>query len=57
MAMPDSIGSRSEQTPATDVEEPPALRLCECRPGKAVLIESGNSDGWIASDVTVDVRK
>lgn len=57
LVMPDSIGSRSEKTPATDAEEPPTLRLCESCPGKAVLIESGNSDGWIASDVTVDVRE
>jgi hypothetical protein len=54
--MPDGIGSRSEETTLDD-EERPSVRLCESRPGKSVLIEAGNSDGWIASDVTVDVRE
>jgi len=26
------------------------------RPGRSVFTEKGNSDGWIASDVVVDVR-
>jgi hypothetical protein len=55
--MPDGIGSRSEEKTATAAEDRPSLRLCESRPGKSVLIEPDNSDGWIASDVTVDVRE
>lgn len=57
LVMPDSIGSRSEESTAGDDEKRPSLRLCETSPGKSVLIEPGNSDGWIASDVTIDVRE
>jgi hypothetical protein len=55
--MPDSIGSRAEEMPDTAAEGRPTLTLCESSPGKAVLIESGNSDGWIASDLTVTVTE
>lgn len=55
--MPDGIGSRSDETTEAAAEDCPTLTLCESRPGKAVLIESGNSDGWIASDLTVTVRE
>lgn len=55
--MPDVIGSRSAETTEPIDEDRPDLTLCESRPGKAVLIETGNSDGWIASDVTVDVTE
>ena len=37
--------------------ETPALSLLETRPGRNVLTEEGNTDGWIATDVTVDVRE
>lgn len=55
--MPDGTGSRSDEMPDAAAEGRPTLTLCESRPGKAVLIESGNSDGWIASDLTVTVRE
>jgi hypothetical protein len=35
----------------------PEIAVCESGPGTAVFLESGNTDGWIASDVTVDVRR
>ena len=33
----------------------PQLSVCESRPGRSVFLESGNVDGWIASDLTFDV--
>lgn len=30
---------------------------CESAPDRIVLIESGNKDGWIASDVTVELLR
>ena len=36
--------------------EVPALSLHETRPGRKVLTEEDNVDGWISSDVTVDVQ-
>ncbi|ELY87360.1 hypothetical protein C483_18763 [Natrialba hulunbeirensis JCM 10989] len=37
-------------------EQPTAIVSChETRPGKAVFTEHDNSDGWIATDLTVDL--
>jgi hypothetical protein len=35
----------------------PTVSVCESRPGRTVFIESGNTDGWIASDLTVDATR
>lgn len=35
----------------------PVVSVCESGPETAVFLESGNTDGWIASDTTVDVTK
>lgn len=38
-------------------ERRPQITACESRPGRAVFLEAGNADGWIASDVTVDLSR
>jgi hypothetical protein len=43
-------GSRSKPDPA----QSPKIAVCESRPGRSVFLETGNTEGWIASDVTVD---
>ncbi|MFB6310553.1 MAG: hypothetical protein ABEH64_05145 [Salinirussus sp.] len=35
----------------------PSISVCESGPGIAVFLETSNSDGWIASDMTVDVTQ
>jgi hypothetical protein len=35
----------------------PEISACESCPGKIVFLESGNTDGWLSSDVTVEVRR
>ncbi|WP_176451311.1 hypothetical protein [Halorubrum sp. Ea8] len=35
----------------------PEISVCEGCPGTSVFLESGNTDGWIASDLTVDVTR
>jgi hypothetical protein len=35
----------------------PEVSVCESGPDTAVFLESGNTDGWIASDLTVEVRR
>ena len=35
----------------------PEISACESSPGKTVFLESGNTDGWLSSDVTVEVRR
>ena len=32
------------------------LSAYESRPGRVVFVEQGNTDGWLATDVTVDPR-
>jgi hypothetical protein len=43
--------------PATDARPDTEISVHESGPGTSVFLESGNADGWIASDVTVDVRR
>ena len=42
-------------------EEPQAFEsdvsAYESRPGRVVFVEEGNSDGWLATDLTVDTRR
>lgn len=35
----------------------PEIAVCESSPTKSVFIESGNTDGWISSDLVVDVSR
>lgn len=49
--------SRSEPASEPGPRDGPVIRRCESRPGTSVFLESGNTDGWIASDVTVDVLR
>ncbi|NHN61521.1 MULTISPECIES: hypothetical protein [Halorussus] len=50
-----SEANRDETLDEDREAESPALSLLETRPGRRVLTEEGNTDGWIATDVTVDV--
>ena len=50
--------SRSRDDGADSDHPPmPEVSVCESAPDTAVFIEIGNTDGWIASDVTVDVDR
>lgn len=45
------------QTPEQEPdEERPTVTACESEPGRTVLIESDNADGWIASELVVDTE-
>jgi hypothetical protein len=46
--------SSAEPNATSPLERGPAVRVCETCPGRAVFVESGNSDGWIATDLTVE---
>jgi len=42
----------------TDAEaDTPTLSLYQTSPGRNVLTEEDNTDGWIATDLTVDVPR
>ena len=47
--------SRSERAGESDSSERPEVSVCESCPGTSIFLESGNTDGWMASDVTVEV--
>jgi len=49
--------SHSEATLESELHDLPEIAVCESSPGTSVFLESGNTDGWIASDVTVDVLR
>ena len=54
-----STGVQSEIDRSVDSpsENRPELSVCESAPGKAVFIESGNSDGWIAVNEPAEVTR
>jgi len=41
----------------TEEDESPRVSACETRPGRTVFTEESNEDAWIATDLTVDVRR
>ncbi|WP_123538371.1 hypothetical protein [Halosimplex salinum] len=47
----------SDAGPEPTADDRPAISACESCPGRSVFIESGNTDGWIASDETLEVRR
>lgn len=53
-----SQANRDETSAETNAEtDTPTLSLLKTRPGRSVLTEEDNTDGWIASDLTVDVPR
>lgn len=47
--------SHAGSTSESERGENPDIFVCESAPGKAVFLESGNTEGWIASELTVDI--
>ncbi|SEG60289.1 hypothetical protein [Halobellus limi] len=54
-----SVGaqSRTDQESAGEPDHSPTITVCASGPSRSVFIEADNTDGWIASDLTVDVRR
>jgi hypothetical protein len=52
-----AAGRQSPARDRVDTEDSPQIEVCESAPGKVVFLESGNTDGWIASDCSVDVER
>lgn len=55
--MAASTRRRTERTAGSSSDRCPDITRCESCPEKSVFIEAGNTDGWIASDLIVDVRR
>ena len=52
------VPARSQDSDLEDpLEEPAAVVTChETRPGKVVITERNNTDGWIATDTPVELE-
>lgn len=52
-------GSRLEQDAesTSTVHDDCTVTACESRPGRFVFLESGNTDGWISTDLVVDLER
>lgn len=48
------MSSVSDHSP--DPERHPSISMCLPSPEKSVFFETGNTNGWIATDTTVDVE-
>jgi len=51
--MPTHTGKETD----TEQADAPTLTACTAGPDRTVLLESDNTDGWIASDLTVDAEE
>jgi hypothetical protein len=49
--------SRPDSTPESESRDAPDIAVCKSAPDTSVFLESGNTDGWIASDLTVDIPR
>jgi len=50
-----AAGTQSHQSETGQESHHPDIAVCESCPGRVVFTEADNTDGWIASDLTVDV--
>jgi hypothetical protein len=57
MLMPAETRSRSGPPSEPESDQCPDITVCESCPGTSIFIEAENTDGWIASDLTVDVPR
>ncbi len=49
----DSVSDTADEPPVPETE----ITTCESCPGRVVFLESGNTDGWIATDHVVDAER
>lgn len=52
-----STSSSLDKTIATDSETPPTVFECDSTPEKTVFVEENNSDGWIATSLTIPITQ
>lgn len=52
-----TAGTQFETDAEPEPRDTPDVSACTSSPEKTVLLESGNTDGWIASDLTVVVEE
>jgi hypothetical protein len=54
-----ATGTQSRPNESVERDESPApeISVCKSCPGRTVFIEADNTDGWLSSDVTLDVTR
>ncbi|MFW5917679.1 MAG: hypothetical protein ACOCRD_04640 [Halorubrum sp.] len=52
-----STGDRIERDVAESVDARPTVAASRCSPDRTVFTEQGNTDAWIATDLTVDLER
>ncbi len=52
----DVPARRQESDPSNEAEPAAVVSSHETRPGKIVFTERNNTDGWIATDLAVDLE-
>ena len=52
--MPTGTRPRTDDEGEPSPSDTPTVSVCESCPGRTVFLESGNTDGWIESDLTVE---
>lgn len=57
MLMPVGARSRTDSRRESESDQAPTVTVCEGCPGRSVFTESENTDGWIATDLVVDVTR
>lgn len=50
-------GERVEHEPGSPSDELPSVTASRASPDRTVFTEEGNTDGWIATDLTVDLER
>ena len=55
--MSGGLRSRSTDAAPSAEEALPPITVCRSAPGKLVFIEDGNTDGWISTDVAVELTR
>lgn len=59
MSHADDVRTVGDPVNSTDIPDPVDcdVTVHECSPRRMVFTEEGNSDGWIATDTTVDLLR
>jgi len=52
-----STGNRTEVGVDESSEARPAVAASRCSPDRTVFTEQGNTDAWIATDLTVELER
>ena len=52
-----STGDRIEQSDEESTDARPAVAASRCSPDRTVFTEQGNTEAWIATDLTVELER